>query len=108
MFVKIVPPYESGASSQLLFEVPEVRFGTVVSHASFGKRDFDSEVGVGFKLLRTPGLIDVPNGQDEVGDYWLYRYAVWPDEFGENIGLMTSGDIYILNDDGKTIDRAVS
>lgn len=105
MFVKVVQPYDEGASSQILYEVEEVRFGTVVTHLPINKRDFSQEIGAGFKLLHSNGLTSEPDGQDDVGDWWMYRYAVWHDVHNDNIVVVTSGDIYILSNSGRTIER---
>lgn len=105
MFVKVVNPYDSGASRSTMFEATEVRYGTVVTHQPMKDRNFEQEIGIGFEMLHTPGLVDTPNGKDEVGNWWLYRYAAWPNELGNNIGVVTSGDLYIMNDSGKTIER---
>lgn len=108
MYVKVVDPYDAGASRSTIFEATEVRYGTVITHLPVNKRLFDQEIGIGFELLHTPGLLDVANGTDEVGQWWIYRYASWPNDRGNNIGVVTSGDLYILNNNGKTIERIVS
>jgi hypothetical protein len=108
MYVKVVSPYDEGASRSTLFEATEVQYGTVVTHKPISDRDFDLETGIGMELLHSPGLVDTVGGTDEVGPWWIYRYAVWPNDRGGNIGLVTSGDLYILNNNGKTIERIVA
>jgi hypothetical protein len=51
-------------------------------------------------------IIEVTEGPEADRVYWPVKFAWWRDSNLQLHGVITTGDLYVLGPDGKTIDRA--
>ena len=112
MFVKAMPT--RGHDRAIVYPV------TADSPVTFGSQWFDAVEQVGIPNLNRSSVQhihgfdrDIPSGErlvgpagsNETAPYWLGHYAWWENEHGCPIGVVVEGDLYLIGDDGKTIDR---
>lgn len=111
MFVKVVPL--DGESS--IFQPPAgspVQFGRHVLESNPADvEDWNDELGVAFSFLYARGDWGPAHTYQEIGEgeptaFWTLAYAWWSDPNEGEVGVITAGRIFILGEDGKTIDRA--
>lgn len=103
MFVKIVPFSPTPESTVVQVNGP-VRFGDWVSHEPPAHRDVADELDLDYAEVTEVGVDEEPSGHDSDGDFWAYRYAWWVERNTTRV-VVTSGDLFVLNDQGSTIDR---
>lgn len=104
MFVKISP---YGAGQEAIYEIHRAvaHYGSHVSEAKPSERLYEDEIGASFNLLHVHGIEDDPSGVEEGTDYWVYKYAWWWVDGDQIHGVVTSQRLFILSDEGHTIDK---
>lgn len=111
MFVKV-----DGAFNPSLFEVPaspnSLEYGSRVTTRPPWEVDWSLELNVKFRFVSYRGGRIAPhhvpaNMPDDVStdDFWVVHWAWWDDPDKGIYGVVTTDPIYILNNNGKTIDR---
>lgn len=112
MYVKVLPNRADGNS--ILFEATgQLVYGEHVSDVPPHERDYEVELGTDPFSFEPLGLLlyaetvdEEPSGSTDDGrPFWVYGYAYWSLPGARPTGVATSGDIYILSDVGKTVDR---
>lgn len=104
MFVKV------GGDSPTLFQIPAgpngLEYGSEVTYVEPWTVDWEKRLQIAFSFLhyrggRIPSFN--PPGETEQ-PYWIVHWAWWDDPDKGIYGVVTTHPIYILNDNGKTID----
>lgn len=110
MYVKVAPSHTPQFT--LYPTVGPVQFGRHWSaqHPN-DQRSYSDELNVSIHEIRLNGIVETPSNEDESVDAWgdptwQYSYAWWTDENGAVQAVVTSGTLYLLGDNGKTIDKA--
>jgi len=105
MYVKVEGVHPS------LFEVPKganpLEYGSRVVIEPPWEIDWQKELEVALRFLHYRGDSDVAPHHDVTGgpDFWVVHFAWWTDDDRGSFGIVTTHDLYIMGDNGKTIDR---
>jgi hypothetical protein len=114
MFIKVV------GEPATLFQIPAgpngLEYGSKVVYSEPWTVDWQQELETAFTFLHyrggnIPGYPPPPNQVDGEfvpaigGDtYWIAHWARWSDPDRGTYGVVTTESLYVLNDNGKTID----
>lgn len=102
-----------GSDNPTLIEVPAdtLEYGTRVVTTPPWEVDWDDELGVAFTFVsyrgdRVPAFQVPPDMPDGVAPepFWVVHWAWWAPYDSGIRGLVTTHPLYILNENGKTID----
>lgn len=106
MYVKVAPRH----TPQYTFypTVGPVQFGRHWSENPPEQRSVADELDINIDEIHLNGIVDRASNEEveNVASQWKYSYAWWTDENGVVKAVVTSGSLYIVGDNGKTIDRA--
>lgn len=110
MFVKV----DANDGDATLFQIPPspngLEFGSEVTYEEPWKVDWTVRLGVAFSFLNYRGNNTIPAYQPPTGaadaekPYWIVHWAWWSDPDKGTYGVVTTYPLYILNDNGRTID----
>lgn len=107
MFVKV----DANDGNASLFQIPAgpngLEYGSEVTITEPWKVDWEQTLNYRFTFLHYRGdKIDPYKPLPDTDDspYWIVHWARWTDPNVGSYGVVTTDPLYILNDNGKTID----
>jgi hypothetical protein len=110
MYVKITAGERHGdvifeTSGAVNYDTIAAKLGGNATETSIGDVDFGEAVGVTFNELSVLEIDRSQTRYEEGKGIFVFRYAWWVDDRRGFVGVVTTRNIFIVGDNGKTIDR---